>query len=313
MGSVTQLNQRVFTRTTAENTQEFSPTDWGLFVGVSVIWGASFLLIAFALEGLTPAMVTFGRVSLGAMTLWGLRLARPGSAQRVRPEDRLRVLLLSVLWVGLPFSLFPLAQERINSALTGLLNGATPIFVAIVAVVLFRQRPRGPQLLGLGVGFLGAALISAPALTEGSSEAFGVVLVLVATVCYGFAINLSAPLQQRYGAVSLMSSVLGLATVWVTPPALLSLGDNQWNAGPVVAVVALGAVGTGVAYWTMATLVGRVGAVRASFITYLIPVVSLLLGVTIRGDQVAAVSVVGAGLIIGGALLASRRAEPGRG
>ncbi len=296
---------------TAANTEEFTGTDWALFLGVSVIWGSSFLLIAFALEGLSPAMVTLGRVGLGAATLGVLRLLNRGPVERIAPQDRPRVILVSVLWVGLPFTLFPLAQESINSALTGLLNGATPIFAAAVSVLLFRQRPRGPQLLGLGLGFLGVVLISAPALNEGSSEAIGVVLVLVATVCYGFAINLAAPLQQRYGAISLMSTVLGLATVWVTPYALVTLADNEWKVRPVLAVVALGAVGTGLAYLIMSTLVGRVGAVRASFITYLIPVVSLILGVTIRNDEVAVLSVVGAGFIITGALLASRRSNDG--
>ena len=154
---------------------------------------------------------------------------------------------------------------------------------------------------------LGTALISLPSLFEGSSEATGVLLVLAATVCYGFSVNISAPLAQRYGGVTLMSNVLGLATLWVTPRALLDLGDNDWQPGAIVAVVVLGAIGTGVAYLIMATLVGRIGPVRASFITYLIPVVSLALGVSIRGDDVAPLAIVGAALVIAGAVAASRQ------
>lgn len=293
--------------TTADNVGTFSQSDWLLFTGISLIWGSSFLLISFALDDLTPATITLGRVGLGAITLWFLRALRPKSKTPLARADAGRIVLLSVIWVGIPFTLFPLAQESINSALTGLLNGATPIFAAVVAAVLFSQRPKGAQLLGLAIGFAGVFLISLPSLGTGSSEVRGVLLVLAATVCYGFAINLAAPLQQRYGALQLMSAVLGLATIWVTPLALVGFGDNVWRVGSLAAVVGLGAIGTGLAYLIMATLVGRIGSVRASFITYLIPVVSLVLGVSIRGDRVAIIAVVGAGLIICGALLASRR------
>jgi drug/metabolite transporter (DMT)-like permease len=291
---------------TAQNEGEFTPLDWGLFVGVSLIWGSSFLLIAEALEGLTPGMVTFGRVGLGAVTLWILRLAKP-PARKLEPEDRGRIVLLSVLWVAIPFTLFPLAQEHINSAVTGLLNGATPVFAGVVSVFLVKVAPKGMQLLGIAIGFVGIVLISLGSTGGGATEVRGVLMVLAATLCYGFALNIAAPLQAKYGAIVTMSSVLSLATLWVLPLGLRDIGDNDWSAVPIVAVIFLGAVGTGAAYWIMSTLVGRVGAIRASFITYLIPVVSLVLGVTIRNDEVRLLAIIGAALTIMGAFLASRR------
>ena len=292
----------------AENAGQFSGGDWGLFLGVSLIWGASFLLIAEALESLTPGVITLGRVGFGAVALWALRLRRPAST-RVSREDRKQIILLSFLWVAVPFTLFPLAQEHINSAVTGLLNGATPVFAGVVSAILVRVVPGGMQRLGILIGFAGVVLISLGSSSGGSTEVLGVVLVLVATVCYGFAINIAPPLQARYGAVVTMSEVLGFATIWVLPFGLVSLPDAEFAAGPVVAVVFLGAIGTGMAYWIMATLVGRVGGIRASFITYLIPVVSLVLGVTIRNDTVTAITIAGAVLTLGGAFIASRRAS----
>ncbi len=289
----------------ASNDERFDAQDWALFLGVSLIWGSSFLLIAFALEGLTPGMVTLGRVGLGAVALWAIRLTRPSVT--IERSDRGRLVFLSVLWVALPFTLFPLAQQYVNSAVAGLLNGATPIFVAVVSTVLFGRAPTRIQVFGLIGGFVGVVLISVGSAGGGSSELRGVLMVLAATLCYGFAINLAAPLQARYGGIPTMSGVLGLATLWVTPFGLWNLGDNDWALGPVVAVVALGAIGTGLAYWIMATLLGRVGSIRASFITYLIPVVSLVLGVSIRHDAVTALALIGAVLTIGGALLASRK------
>ena len=283
----------------------FTTTDWGLFLSVAVIWGASFLFIDIGLDALPPGVITLMRVGLGALALTVLPLPRQHT--RIRPEDRLRVVTLSVLWVAVPFTLFPIAEQHITSAVAGLLNGGTPIFAAIFAMVLLRQPTRGAQLLGIGVGFVGVVLVSLPSIGEGSSETFGVSLIVLATVCYGIAVTLAGPLQQRYGSVNLMAKVLALATIWTTPYGLWQLGDASWEVGPLVAVAVLGVVGTGVAFALMGTLVGRVGSTRASFITYLIPVVALALGVTFRGDDVFALEVVGVAFVIGGALLASRR------
>lgn len=300
--------ERVFAGAVADNEGDFSLQDWGLFFGLSLVWGASFLLIAESLEGFTPGMVTFGRVSLGAVTLWILRLAlRRG--QRIDPADRARVAALGVVWVAVPFTLFPLAQQWINSAVAGLLNGATPVLVALVSVFMVRVVPKGTQLLGLVIGFTGIVLVSLGSAGEGSSQARGVVLVLLATLCYGFATNMAPPLQAKYGAIVLMSSVLTVASVLVLPYALVDLGDNTWKTSSMVAVFLVGSAGTGLAYWMMVSLVGRVGPIRASFITYLIPVVSLLLGVWLRGDTITALALLGAPITIVGAFLASRRSS----
>ncbi len=294
-------------RATAQNEGEFSSLDWALFVGVSLIWGSSFLLIAEALEGLTPGLVTLGRVGLGAATLWVFR-ALSSDLPTIEAEDRATIVILSFLWVGIPFTLFPLAQEHINSAVTGLLNGATPVFAGVVSALLVKVVPKGMQLLGIAIGFIGIVLISLGSTGSGTStELKGVLMVLAATVCYGFALNVAAPLQAKYGAIVTMSAVLSLATLWVLPFGLWNFGENEFSAVPVLAVIFLGAVGTGSAYWIMSTLVGRVGPIRASFITYLIPVVSLILGVTIRNDDVRLLAIIGAALTIVGAFIASRK------
>lgn len=295
----------LFVSSDGANTEAFAPLDWGLFCGVAVIWGSSFLFIAIGLDAVPAGVITLARVGLGALTLSLLPIERPA----LDAEDRPRLFLLSLLWVAIPFTLFPLAQRSINSALTGLLNGATPIFVAIVATVLLRRAPRGLQLVGIVTGFVGIICISLPSLGDGGNEATGALMVIAATLCYGFAINLAGPLQQRYGSVPVMARTLALATVWVAPYGLWQLPDAEFELGPVVAVVVLGVVGTGLAFWIMASLVGRVGPTRASFITYLIPVVALTLGVVFRGDEVAPLALVGVVFVLTGAGLASRRVD----
>jgi drug/metabolite transporter (DMT)-like permease len=217
------------------------------------------------------------------------------------------MLAVSVLWVGIPFTLFPLAEQHINSAVTGLLNGATPTFTALFAALFFGRRTTGPQLLGVGVGFVGIVLISAPSLGEGSTQAAGVGLVLLATVCYGIATNLVGPLQLKYGSRGVMARMLALATIWTLPYGLASLDGSTVELAPIAAVSVLGIVGTGLAFLLMGTLVVRVGATRATFITYLIPVVALALGVVFQDDHVELLALVGVVLVVGGAVLASRR------
>jgi drug/metabolite transporter (DMT)-like permease len=296
--------RKLFTATTAANDDQFTSRDWALFLAVSGIWGSSFLFIAIGLDALPPGLITLMRVSLGAIALAVL----PRERVSIADNDRFRLVVLSFLWVAIPFTLFPIAEQHINSAVTGLLNGGTPIFAALVATVLLHQPPRGAQLIGLAVGFAGVVMISLPSLGDGTSEAIGVALVIAATVCYGFAINLAGPMQQRYGSVNLTAKMLALATIWTAPYGLWDIGDAEWEIRPVLAVVFLGVVGTGIAFAFMGSLVGRVGSTRASFITYLIPVVALVLGVTFRGDVVAPLALIGVALVIGGAFLASRPA-----
>lgn len=318
--------ERLFQNSTADNDGSFTTQDWGLFVAVAAIWGASFLFIDIGLDAFPPGLITLLRVGSGAAALWALppsitrrinaqhtgdpktqRSGRSIAETKIEPADRTRLLVLSVIWVAVPFTLFPLAEQHINSSVTGLLNGATPIFAATVAAVLLRQRARGPLLAGLVVGFVGIALISAPSIGDGSNQASGVLMVLAATACYGFAINLAAPMQRKYGSLPLMARMLTLATLWTTPFGLWDIADARWEAGPLIAVLVLGVFGTGIAFGIMGTLVGRVGSTRASFITYLVPVVALTLGIAFRDDSVAPVAVIGIALVITGAVLASRR------
>jgi drug/metabolite transporter (DMT)-like permease len=296
-------HNRLLERTASANEGPFAAQDWALFWGIALIWGASFLLIAIALESLHPGAITFGRVGFGAAAL----AVVPAARKRIEPEDRRRLIVLSLVWVAIPFTLFPLAEQYINSAVTGLLNGAMPIFAALVAALFLREFPRGTQLWGLLTGFTGVVLISVPSIGEGSNAALGVVLVLLATVCYGFAVNIAAPLQRRYGSVAVMSKMLLLATLWTLPYGIWGLAESRYEPRTVLATVVLGVIGTGIAFAIMASLVGRVGSTRASFITYLIPFVALALGVVFLGDDVQALAIVGVVLVVAGAVLASRR------
>lgn len=267
------------------------------------MWGSSFLLMDIGLDAFEPGLITWMRVVLGAGALWMV----PGARRPVERADRGRLVTLSIVWVGIPFTLFPIAQQFVNSAITGMLNGAMPIFASAIAVAMLLRWPRRLTMYGLIVGLIGVIAISVPSVGEGSSEALGVGLVMLAAACYGLAVNIAAPLQQRYGSLPVMARMLALATIWTAPLGIAGLGGSSFAWGPLLAIAAAGVVGSGIAFALMASLVGRVGATRASFIAYGIPVVALLLGVVFRGDDVTALALIGIALVIAGALLASRR------
>ncbi|HEX9854188.1 MAG TPA: DMT family transporter [Acidimicrobiia bacterium] len=291
------------TATIRDDRAPFSSIDWALFATVGLIWGASFLLIKVGLEAFHPALITWGRVALGAATL----AVMPRPPVEIAREDRKTILLLSFTWVAIPFTLFPLAEEHINSAVTGILNGATPIFAGILGAVLFDRAPRGPQRVGIAVGFAGVVLMSAGSSAEGGTAIVGVLMVLAATVFYGLSINLAGRVQQRYGSIAVMSRMLALATVWTAPFGLWGLPRSTFAIDAAAAVAVLGIAGSGIAFVFMATLAGRVGGPRASLATYMIPAVSLVLGVVFLSETVALAALAGIVLVIGGAVLASRR------
>ena len=294
---------RVLSTTEGTHRGTFSPLDWSLFLAVGAIWGSSFILIHAGLDAFRPGLVTWIRVGSGAAALWLVPKARPAIA----PEDRPRLVVLSFLWVAIPFTLFPLAQQHVDSAVAGMMNGGMPIVAAAISSAMLRRAPRAVQVLGLVLGSAGVATIALSTAGEGGSEAFGVLLLLGAILCYGLAINIAAPLQQRYGSLRVMARMLGLAAIWTAPFGLASIPGSRFAWGPLAAVLALGAVGTGFAFVCMGLLVGRVGSTRASFATYLVPVVAMALGAVVLGERVAPVAAAGVAAVIAGAVLASRR------
>lgn len=272
--------------------------DWALLVLPGLIWGASFLFIAEGLTAVAPNGVTFARIAVGFLTL----SLFPSARRPVARADWAGTAGLGVAWLAFPLSMFPFAEQHVSSALTGMLNGATPLFVAAVAGVLAHRLPPRGVSVGLIVGLGGAVVMALPAM-GGSSSAFGISLIVAALVSYGVAINLARPLQQRYGAVPVMWRALGVALVLTAPLGLPAVLDGHWTLRPALAMLLLGAGGTAIANVLTATAAGRLGATKASATAFLIPVVALVLGVVVRHEHVSRVSLVGAGICLLGAAI----------
>jgi drug/metabolite transporter (DMT)-like permease len=191
-----------------------------------------------------------------------------------------------------------------------MLNGAVPLFGAAWAVLLLRRPLGRVQTLGLLVGFAGVVAISWPEVEGSRATTLGAALVLLAVACYGLAVNLAVPLQQRYGALPVLLRAQLTALVLLAPFGLWSLPGSRLAWGAALAMLPLGLLGTGLAFVLMATLVGRVGGPRGAVATYFIPVVAIALGVAFLGERVAPLALLGTALVLGGAWLTSRREAP---
>lgn len=287
--------------------EAFASRDWAFLAAVALMWGSSFALIDVALGNLQPATVAWLRVLFGAAALACI----PAARRPVARADWLGTALLGIVWMAAPLTLFPLAQQSIDSSLAGMVNGAAPLFTVLVATIWSRRLPDVRQLVGLLVGFAGVVAISWPAVQGTSATAVGAGLVLLATLFYGIAFNLAVPLEERNGALAVIWRAQIVALVVLTAPGLVGATQSSWSWHAMLAMVVLGALSTGLAFVMFTILAGRVGASRGSITVYFIPVVAIVLGVAFREESVALIAVGGTALVLLGAYLTSRKGRTG--
>jgi len=284
-------------------TAAFGPGEWALVAAVAAIWGSSFMLIEIGLQSFRPGLIAMLRLSLGAAALAFIPRAR----RPVEREDLPRVVVLGLTWMGIPLILFPLAQQWVDSAVAGMINGAVPLAAAAWSTVLLRRWPGRAQRFGILIGFAGVVAISWPEVRVGSGSALGVGLVVLAVILYGLATNVAVPLQQKYGSLPVLLRAQLASLLVVVPFGLWSLPGSSFAWGPALAMLPLGVLSTGIAFWLMTNLVGRVGAARGTVAIYFVPLVAIALGVLLLGERLSPFALLGTALVLGGAFLTSRR------
>jgi len=301
--------ERLLSTGAGSNTEAFRGTDWALLAAIALIWGASFLLIELALRAFAPGIIVWGRIGFGALTLACVPQARK---TKIATQDYARIVVLGLVWMAIPLTLFPIAQQWVDSAVPGMINGGMPLMTALWAGILTARLPGRIQMIGLIIGFIGILAIFIPEIPAGVGDgtpyrAIGVGLSIGAIFCYGLAANLAVPLQQRYGSPAVLLRAQGVALVAVTPYGAWSLHNSTFTWPAMSAVAVLGVLGTGLAFVMMANLVGSVGGPRGSTAIYFVPVVAITLGVVILGETVHPLAVFGTLLALIGAWLTSRR------
>lgn len=285
--------------------EAFALYDWGLLAGIAVIWGSSFLFMAVGLDAFAPGVVTLARVGLGAAAL----AAIPRARRPIDNADKSRVAVLGFIWIAIPLTLFPIAQQWIDSSVAGMINGAVPLTAALWAAVLLRRLPGPRQLVGIAVGFAGVVAIFLPELQDSSATALGAGLVAFAIFLYGLSANMAVPLQQKYGALPVLLRAQLWAMTVVVPVGLAQIPSSSWRWDSALAMLPLGVLGTGLAFVLMTTLVGRVGGTRGAVAIYFVPVVAVALGFALRDEDIHPLALLGTALVLVGAWITSRRED----
>lgn len=288
---------------TDRSLDEFALVDWGALAGTALVWGSSFIWIEESLESLEPALITLLRIVLGTASLAFFRRSRAPVARGDLPA----IALLGLLWMAVPFLLFPIAQQWIDSSLAGMINGGVPIFAALVAALVARALPARRQAAALLLGFAGVITVAWPAAQDTRSTGLGAALVLLATILYGIAINIAAPLQRRYGALPVLLRAQLFALAFTVVPGVLAIDGSRFEMTGALAMVPLGCLGTGLAFVWMSTLVGRVGPARGAVTVYFVPVVAIVLGALVRNEAISPVSLIGTAMVIAGAFWTGRQ------
>lgn len=266
-------------------------------------WGASFLFIKWGLEGLSPGQVALARLLLGAVFLAGwLAVTRTPL-----PTDRGtwgHFAVLGVLFCFVPFTLFAWAETRIDSAQASILNATTPLWTLVLVLLFLRiEHITVRKVVGLLVGFAGVVIVALPQVTGlgGRDALLGQLACLGATACYGaglvwvrrFVIPRGVgPLVIAFGQV-----VCGLGWGVLAAP-VLSWQSVELSWRVVVGMVALGVLGTGLAFVLNTAVAAGLGATFASTVTYLSPVIGVALGALVLGEQVTVEAVVGGAVVV---------------
>jgi drug/metabolite transporter (DMT)-like permease len=272
-------------------------------IGLALIWGASFLFIKVAVRELTPATLIVGRLGLAAITLGLLVPFVVGSGETVRQLRANWVWLVVVALVNtaIPFWLLSWGETRIASGLASIIQASVPIFNALIAFVAFREvRVTGMRLVGVGVGFLGVALLVG---AQPEGKVLGALAVVGMAFCYG----LGGLLTGRYLGPA-QPVVVSFASTAIATLVWLPVGIAQAPAAmpgwkTIGSVLALGIPGTALAYLLFFGLVGGAGAAYASLVTYLIPPIALAYGAIFLGERFGASAFGGLALILAGVAL----------
>lgn len=293
-----------------------NPTSYFRLGSLALLWGASFLLIKIALDSLAPVHVALTRIALGALVLLALsafRGERMGSGRRLWGHVAMAALFASAL----PWTLLSAGEQLVDSGLAGVLNATTPLWTVLFGFLLGGQTAMAPgRWLGLGLGFAGVLLILEP--WQSGALSWGVPLCLAASASYGVGYvyigrNLTGDRLRASGVTPLamatmqMVAASGLATLALPLGGLLL---PEPAAAPLLAVAALGIFGTGIGFALNYRLIADEGATTASTVTFLMPVVSVVLGWLVLGERFGALTLIGMLVVLAGVALT--RQNPGR-
>jgi len=280
------------------------------YLALGTVWGCSFIFIELGLEFLTPFGVAFIRCALGAITLLIFTKIRKVDL----PADRKiwqKLWVVAMLLNVIPGVLFAFAQQYVTSVLASIINAGTPLMTLVFMLIVFREEKLKPeQIIGLLIGALGVLTVVGVWKELGNNQLVGVIALIIAVSCYGASYPYSTrnviPLKLKPEALA--TGQLIMAAVTLLPFFIINgISNDFYRPQSVIAMLCLGIFGRGFAYiWNFA-ITAAAGSAIASTVTYLTPVVAVIVGFLYLGEVIVWHEIVGALIVIVGALLSQGR------
>jgi len=269
---------------------------------LGAIWGAAFMLIEIGLRGFDPAALIAIRLGSAALAL-GLfeavrrRLRR--TFARLRPYTG-RLALAGLFNTAIPFFLIAWGQQYVDSNIAAILNAAAPLFTVLLAAAAVRsERVTGLRLAGFVLGFAGVVLVVGVSPEDGRRGLLGALAIVAATVFYAAGALYVSRRLRGISPLEVSFGLLSWAAVY-TLPGLVLLRGAEAGWGPLAAALALGVVATALAFQLYFGLIAGLGAARAILVTYLVPALALVYGVTLLDERLRWSAVGGLALVLAG-------------
>jgi len=280
------------------------------YIALGVVWGCSFIFIKLGLEFLTPFGVAFVRCALGAITL--LIVVKIKKIKLPSDKSTWRKLwILAMLLNVIPGILFAYAEVYVTSVLAGIINATTPLATLIVMLIAFREeRLKIEQIIGIIIGAIGVMVVLGIWQGVGENQLTGVIALLIAVTCYGisfpYTVRNIIPLGLKPEAAA--TTQLVMAAITLLPFYLYDgISQDYYRPATLFAMLALGILGSGVAYIWNFSIIAAAGSSIASSVTYLTPVVAIIVGWVFLGEALSWYEPVGALLVIIGAATSQGR------
>jgi drug/metabolite transporter (DMT)-like permease len=286
---------------------------WWAFAVMSVTWGASYLLIKIGIDGGVPAPdVAWLRVALAAVILLVLAW-RAGVMQTLSGRWRW-VWAYAVAEISIPFPLIAAGEVHIASSLAAIIIASVPLIVTVLSLRFDpSERPTPLRALGLAVGFIGVIALVGLDVAGSGAQVVGAVAVLVGAVGYAIGPILVKLGMDGMDSRAAMGGSLLIATVILAPFAAVDLPSRTPTLGALAAVGGLGVFCTAMAFVVYTVLVREAGTGRATIITYVNPLVAVVLGVTLLGERPGPGALAGLLMILAGSWLSTGGRLPPRG
>jgi drug/metabolite transporter (DMT)-like permease len=280
------------------------------YIALGVTWGCSFIFIELGLEFLTPFGVAFVRCALGAITLLIIVKVRKIALPKDKSTWR-KLWIVALMLNVVPGILFAFAQQYVTSVVAGIINATTPLMTMVFVLLLFReQKLKSEQIIGLLIGATGVMVVLGIWKGIGDNQLIGVVALLLAVSCYGYSFPYTTrkilPLGLKPEAAATIQ--LCMAAITLLPLYLFDgIAEENYRLTPLLAVLALGVLGSGFAYIWNFSIIAAAGGSIASTVTYVTPVVAVIVGWIFLGEQITWHEPIGAVFVILGAAMTQGR------